>query len=163
MHFIHEILCFGKFLHKIDLFFRKSLFSRFSIDQLCCSTSWNWDKNFGLNMLGSIGARLMLDWSNLFFDRSKLNFDQRYGYHSVPARKFHIGKQTGTTCPSIPPRVRFRLVSVCFGSSGLFRLISPEIKDSACMSLLHIKLNLGVLVLHNRPKSFPSFLSTNTL
>ncbi|KAL0000150.1 hypothetical protein SO802_019752 [Lithocarpus litseifolius] len=91
---------------------------------------------------------------------------QCYGYHSVPAGmagKFRTGKQTGTASPSIPPRVRFRPVPVCFGSSVLFRLISPEIKDSAGMSLLHIKLNLGVLDLQNRPKSIPSFLSTNTL
>ena len=93
-------------------------------------------------------------------------YNNCYGYRSVPAGmvgKFRTGKQTGTASPSIPPRVRFRPVPVCFGSSGLFRLISPEIKNSAGMSLLHRKLNLGVLDLHNRPKSIPSFLSTNTL
>ena len=59
--------------------------------------------------------------------------------------KLHTDKQTGTASPSIPPRVRFRPILVCFGSSRLFRLILPEIKDLAGMSLLHIKLTLDLL------------------
>ena len=53
-----------------------SIFSRFSIDQTCCSNNRKCDKNFGYNLLGSISARLMLDWSNMFFDRLNLIFDR---------------------------------------------------------------------------------------
>ena len=59
MHFIHEILCFEEFLHKIAPFFKKKKFSKFSIDRICCSTYRKCDKNFGLNLPGSIGTRLI--------------------------------------------------------------------------------------------------------
>ena len=77
---------------------------------------------------------------------------QCYGYCSVlaeMARKFRSGKQTRTTSSSIS-QIRFRPVSVCFGRSGLFQLISAKIKDSVGMNLVQIKLNLN---LQNRPKS----------
>ena len=86
------------------------------------------------------------------FSRSK----QSYGYRSVPARvagKSHIGKQNGTASPSIPPRMRFWPVPMCFRRSWLFQLISTEIQDSAGMGLLQIKLNLDLLKNLNRPKS----------
>ena len=46
--FCIKLLCFQKFK-----------FSRFSIDRICCSTNRNCDKNFGLNLLSSIGAQLI--------------------------------------------------------------------------------------------------------
>ena len=82
------------------------------------------------------------------------NIYQRYGYRFIPARmarKFHIGKPLYSTSGKI---------STCSGVFQQFRLISPEIKDSASMSLLHIKLNLD---LQNKPKTIPSFLSSNTV
>ena len=50
-------------------------FFRSSIDRICLSIDRKCDKNLGLNLLGSIAARLILDQSNMFFDRSKLIFD----------------------------------------------------------------------------------------
>ena len=44
MHFVHKILCFEEFLHKIALFFKKIYFSRFSINWTYCLTNWNCDK-----------------------------------------------------------------------------------------------------------------------
>ena len=49
--------------------FQKFYFSRFSIDRKC-------DKNFSYNMLGLIGAWLVLDRSKLIFDRLNLFFDR---------------------------------------------------------------------------------------
>ena len=43
------------------LVFQKIDFSRFSIDQICCSIDQSCDKNFGLILPCSIDARLMLD------------------------------------------------------------------------------------------------------
>ena len=43
--------------------FQKFEFSRFSIDWSCCLTDRDCDKKFGLNMLGSIGARLIEIWT----------------------------------------------------------------------------------------------------
>ena len=39
--------------------FQKTDFSKFSIARTCCSTDWKCDKNFGYNLPGSIGARLI--------------------------------------------------------------------------------------------------------
>ena len=75
MHLIHEICWFEWFLHKIFIVFQNCHFSRFSIDWCYFSTDQNCDKNVGLNLPGSIGARLILDRLNLFLDRSKLNFN----------------------------------------------------------------------------------------
>ena len=41
MHFIHKILCFEEFLHKISLFFKKIGFSWILINQTCFSIDWN--------------------------------------------------------------------------------------------------------------------------
>ena len=53
VHFIHEILCLRSFCIKLLCFFR------FSIDRICCSTYRKCDKNFGLNLPGSIDAQLI--------------------------------------------------------------------------------------------------------
>ena len=66
------------FLHKIALFFKNTFFLDFrSLESL--STDRNCDKNFGLNLLGSIGIQSMLNrpklknfqflsfWPNFFF------------------------------------------------------------------------------------------------
>ena len=55
---------------------QKSVFSKFSIDQTCCLTNRKCDKIFGYNLLGSISAWMMLDWSNMFFDWLNLIFDR---------------------------------------------------------------------------------------
>ena len=47
------------------LYFSKICFSRFSIDRICCSTDRKCVKSFGLNLLGSIDIRSMLDRSKL--------------------------------------------------------------------------------------------------
>ena len=53
VHFIHEILCLRSFCIKLLCFFR------FLIDRICCSTYRKCDKNFGLNLPGSIDAQLI--------------------------------------------------------------------------------------------------------
>ena len=53
--FCIKTLCFSK----------NYFFSKFSINRTCCSTDWNCNKNFGLNLPNSIDARLMLDRSKL--------------------------------------------------------------------------------------------------
>ena len=52
--------------------FQKFDFSKFLIDRTCCLTDRKCDKNLGYNLPGLIGAWLVLDRSNLFFDRSKI-------------------------------------------------------------------------------------------
>ena len=54
--------------------FQKTAFSRFSIDRTCCSIDQKCDKKLGLNLPNSIGSQLVLDWSNVIFDRSNLFF-----------------------------------------------------------------------------------------
>ena len=56
--------------------FQKNDFSRFSINRTCCSTDRKCDKNFGFYLLGSIGARLVLDGWKLIFDQSNLIFNR---------------------------------------------------------------------------------------
>ena len=56
MHFIHQILCFEEFLHKTVMFFKKIVFSKFSIDRICFSTDRKCDLNFVLNLTYSIAV-----------------------------------------------------------------------------------------------------------
>ena len=54
-------------------------------------------------------------------------FDQCCIIRSVPARtdgKSRTGMQTGTRHPHVPPRLKFRPISACFGRFGLFRPVS---------------------------------------
>ena len=79
---------------KIALFLKNLSFPDFLIDRSSYSTDQNCDKNIGLNLLSSIGARLMLDRSNLFFYQSKLNFDwSKFG-------QWVFLKRTFLTCSS---------------------------------------------------------------
>ena len=55
--------------------FQKIDFSRFLINQTYCSTDRNCDKKFGLNLPGLFATQLMLDQSNVIFDRSNLFFN----------------------------------------------------------------------------------------
>ena len=79
MHFINKNnVLWGVFALKCFVF-QNFDFSKFLIDQNCCSTDRKCDKNFGYNLPGSIGAQLVLDrskllfdWPNLLFDRSKI-------------------------------------------------------------------------------------------
>ena len=66
-------MLWGVFALKCSIF-QKTTFSRFLIDRTCSSTDWKCDKKLGLNLLGSISSRLVLDWSNMIFDRSNLFF-----------------------------------------------------------------------------------------
>ena len=80
-----EISIFGKYVfsgkrftatkHSLKCYiFQKTAFSRFSIDWTCCSTDRKCDKKLGLNLLGSISSRLVLDLSNVIFDWLNLFF-----------------------------------------------------------------------------------------
>ena len=80
MHFIHEILCFEEFLHKIALFFKKFSFPDFRLIEDVSRPIKIVIKIFVWICL----ARSVLDWSNLFFDRSKLNYDQsKFGQWAI--------------------------------------------------------------------------------
>ena len=72
MHFIHEILWFEEFLHKITLFFKDLSFLDFrSIEAISRLIE------IAIKILVWIClARLVLDQSNLFFDRSNPNLDR---------------------------------------------------------------------------------------
>ena len=56
MHFIHEILCFGKFLHKIALFFKNLSFLDFRPIESIAQPIEITIKKFVLNLPDSIGA-----------------------------------------------------------------------------------------------------------
>ena len=76
MHFIYKKnVLWGVFALKCFVF-QKFYFSRFSIDRKC-------DKNFSYNMLGLIGAWLVLDRSKLIFDRLNLFFPDFWSIKSV--------------------------------------------------------------------------------
>ena len=76
MHFIHKTMYFEEFLYYHALFKKKKKtnFSRFLIDRTCCSTDKKCDKNFGYNLLGSIGARLVLRSIKIDFRSVESNF-----------------------------------------------------------------------------------------
>ena len=57
MHFIHKILCFEVFLHKIALFFKNLFFPDFRSIEPVSRLIEIAIKDFGLNLPASIGAR----------------------------------------------------------------------------------------------------------
>ena len=82
MHFIHEILCFEEFLHKIALFFKNLIFPDFWSIKPVSRPIEIAIKFFCLNLPDSISSRSMLDrlkmknfqfpslWPNFFFHAS---------------------------------------------------------------------------------------------
>ena len=83
--FCIKMLCFPK------IFFFQ-IFDR----STCCSTDRKCNKNFGYNLPGSIGARLVLDRSKLIFDQSTLIFDQS----KIGQRDFFFFLKAFLTCSS---------------------------------------------------------------
>ena len=67
MHLFCYIQCFEVSFQKIWFFLSKSYFSRISIDPIYFSIN----RNFVLKFMG---ASAWFDWSNLFFDQSKIVF-----------------------------------------------------------------------------------------
>ena len=57
MHFIHEINWFEWLLHKTSFFFKNFNFPDFRSIECIFRFYWKYVKKFGLNLLGSIGAR----------------------------------------------------------------------------------------------------------
>ena len=98
MHFIHKILCFKEFLHKIALLFKNPIFPDFwSIEYVARLIE------IAIKILVTIClARLMLDWSNLIFNWLKLIFNRSKIGLSVLKRSFSRVLHTFHTFSNTP-------------------------------------------------------------
>ena len=78
MHFIHKILCFEEFLHKIALFFKKLCFPDFRSVEFVSWPIENAIKFFEFDRFDRCSIAFesiegIFDWSNIIFDQSKIS------------------------------------------------------------------------------------------